>query len=162
MGGQVQKIFKGEENTIEPINTAMIDQFFHKHDTDRDNYLTNEELKIAILDYIHIHPEYEECLTELLNSLPDKEFMTSLEIFRLLIRIYTCKQFNENDYIVDIFKILDKKSCGYFEADQLCHVFTNLGLNMTKQEASEIIVDIDEDKDCVIDLEDFVKTMISK
>jgi Ca2+-binding EF-hand superfamily protein len=163
MGGQVQKLLKNSHQQIDLNDKAQdIDQYFHKHDVDDDKYLTNDELKAAILDYIHIHPDYKESLNELLNSLSDNESMTSLETFRLLIKIFTTNEFDEKEYLIDVFKIFDKKCSGQIGASQLCHVFNKLGLNMTKQEAVDIIEDVDEDQDGVIDLEEFIKIMLSK
>jgi Ca2+-binding EF-hand superfamily protein len=162
MGGQVQKLFKESAQIDIPHQIYEVDQFFHNHDVDNDKYLTNNELRAAILDYIHLYPCHDECLHELLNSISDHDSMTSIETFRLLIKVFTASEFYEKEYLLDMFKIFDKKSIGYINEGQLCHVFNKLGLNMSKKEAANIIENVDEDKDGVIDLEEFIKIMLSK
>ena len=52
-----------------------------------------------------------------------------------------------------VYRVFDKKNCGYLTVDELRHIMTNLGEKLTDEEVDEMIREVDLDGDGHIDYE---------
>ena len=139
-----------------------IDQIFDKFDIDRNEYLDEMELGEAIRSYILVHKDKEEKLNDLLNSIDIRgKNRVAKEDFRLIMHTYIAEDVGAEE-LVDIFKMFDKNLSGEIGPDELIHVFSRLGLNLTEKESEKLIKEADNDGDCIIDFEEFIKIMLSK
>jgi Ca2+-binding EF-hand superfamily protein len=57
---------------------------------------------------------------------------------------------------------MDKNLEGQIGANEIKHVFSKLGLNLSQEEARELVCEADTDGDEVMDFEEFLKIMIAK
>jgi calcium-binding protein CML len=64
--------------------------------------------------------------------------------------------------MIDVFKCMDKNLEGQIGANEVKHVFSKLGLNLSIDDARELIGEADTDGDEVMDFEEFLKIMIAK
>ena len=139
-----------------------IDPFFHEFDFNKDGSLDEKEFKEAIRSYIRVHPDKEKHLNELLNNL-DVGYTNPicLEDFRKIMMIYLSEEMGLEN-MIDVFKCMDKNLEGQIGANEVKHVFSKLGLNLSIEEARELIGEADTDGDEVMDFEEFLKIMIAK
>jgi calmodulin len=146
----------------EQLKYGEIDQQFFKHDMDNDHCLDEYEFKHAVMDYIAVHPDKENNLKEMLEHLEmGNNTRITLEEFRKIILLWIDDSISF-ETLVDVFRCFDKNLQGTFGKKELIHVFSKLGLNITEEEANEMIAEIDSNSDGTIDLEEFLKIMISK
>ncbi len=59
-------------------------------------------------------------------------------------------------------RCMDKNLEGQIGANEIKHVFSKLGLNLSQEEARELVCEADTDGDEVMDFEEFLKIMIAK
>lgn len=122
-----------------------IDQYFYKFDFDKNKALNEMEFREAIKNYIKMHPEKEKSMTELINSLEvDKDNQISLDDFRKIMMVYSKDEISL-ETLIDVFKCFDKNMQGYIGANEIRHVFSKLGLNITMEEAKELVQEADSD-----------------
>ncbi len=139
-----------------------IDPFFHEFDYNKDGHLDDREFRDAIRSYISVHPEMEKNLTELLNNLDiGLNNPIGLEDFRKIMTIYLSDELNLEN-MIDVFKCMDKNLEGQIGAQEIKHVFSKLGMNLTLEEAKELVNEADTDGDETMDFEEFLKIMIAK
>ena len=139
-----------------------IDPYFHEFDFNRDGTLNEVEFKEAIKSFMRAHPEKEANLNELLDNLEiGVKNPIALDEFRKIMDIYLSDQLTMENFI-DVFKCMDKKKEGQIGVEEVKHVFSKLGLNLTPEEARELVLEADTDGDETMDFEEFLKIMISK
>ena len=68
---------------------------------------------------------------------------------------------NEEE-IVEAFKVFDKNGDGYLSHAEMRHVMGNLGEKLTDEEVEEMVAEADVDGDGSVNYEEFVKMMMSK
>ena len=139
---------------------GQIDPFFHEFDYNKDGTLDDPEFRDAIKSYIKVYPEKEKNMLELLDNLDTANEIT-LEEFRKIMIMYVSDDLSL-ECLVDVFKCMDKNMMGQIGAQEIKHVFSKLGLNITSEEAKELMVEADTDGDETLDFEEFLKIMISK
>jgi calmodulin len=147
---------------IEKQKYGEIDLFFHKFDYNNVNFLNDKEFREAIKAYVKIHPEKEKNLNELILHL-DLGVHTQiyLDDFRKIMTIYLEDEMKIEN-MIDVFKCFDKNLQGQIGTSEIKHVFSKLGLNLTDEEALELIKESDVDGDETMDFEEFLKIMIAK
>lgn len=139
-----------------------IDEVFRRFDNDGSGSLGQEEFTKAILNYIELHKDKEELLREQMNAIDFSGDTTlNLSEFRLLITSFTKEEIEISD-IIEVFKLFDKNLSGQVGCDEIIHVFLKLGLNISVQDAIDLIKEADNDSDHILDFEEFVKIMLSK
>mmetsp|Transcript_17427 Transcript_17427/g.18097 ORF Transcript_17427/g.18097 Transcript_17427/m.18097 type:complete len:177 (+) Transcript_17427:29-559(+) len=139
-----------------------IDDIFRRYDEDGSGSLGQEEFNKAILNYIELHKDKESLLKEQMKAIDFSGDTTiTLSEFRLLISSFITEEIEIGD-IIEVFKLFDKNLSGQIGADEIIHVMAQLGLNLSVQEAEELIKEGDNDSDKVLDFEEFVKIMLSK
>ena len=171
MGAKITKVLEEEEDSekkvknfadLEKKKYGEIDPFFHEFDYNKDGTLNDREFKEAIRSYIRVHPEKEKNMLDLINNLEiGINNPMSLEDFRKIMVIYLSDEMNLEN-LVDVFKCMDKNMENQIGAQEIKHVFSKLGLNLTAEEARELVLEADTDGDETMDFEEFLKIMIAK
>ncbi len=136
------------------------DQLFSKFDMNNKSLLDDHELISAIKHYSHVRPEFKAELNDLLSEMETGKAITK-EDFREMMSVYTGVADNEEN-IIDVFKAFDKNLSGLIGADEVCHVFGKIGLNLNHEQGLKLINEADKDGDKMIDFEEFIKIIISK
>ena len=147
---------------MEKKKYGEIDPFFHEFDYNKNGSLSENEFKEAIKNFIKIHPEKEKNLNELITNLDiGLNNPIGLEDFRKIMEIYLSDDINL-DSLVYVFKTMDKNMQNQIGAKEIQHVFSKLGLNLSDEEARELVLEADTDGDETMDFEEFLKIMIAK
>lgn len=166
------KLNANEEDDIEKRNKELeekekakygeIDSFFIKYDLNGNGVLDDSEFEKAIKSYMELHPEKRTNMSELLNDLDiGCGNLIHLDDFRKIMLAYLSDDVALEN-IIDVYRSFDKSLTGAIVADELKHVFSKLGLNISNEEAHELVKEADSDGDGNIDFEEFLKMMISK
>lgn len=142
-----------------------IDQLFHEHDKDNDLNLSKEEFITAINEYLKRNRSNFELCTRLESFIqqmiiPKRKKFTKEE-FRIVMSSVAFEDFTINE-MIDLFKTFDKKKDGRICVQELIHVFKNLGLNISKEIADELIKEASFANQEHIDFEEFARAILSK
>ncbi len=150
-----------EENRI----YKEIDQLFHEHDKDNDLTLDKDEFIAAISEFAKRsknEPELRERLEYFIEQmLIPKKKKISKEEFRIIMSSVAFEDLTINE-VVDLFKTFDKKKDGIITGEEIIHTFKNLGLNITKEVAGELIKEASNGDSEHIDFEEFIRAMLSR
>lgn len=124
--------------------------------------LSKDKVKSAVKQYCDNHKEATDNLNEMINQLEFNEQRgLSKEEFRMIMAAY-CSNKEPVEELIDVYKIFDKNLSGEIGANELTHVFSNLGMNLTDDDAKKLIEEADHDTDTTLDFEEFIRIMISK
>jgi len=72
------------------------------------------------------------------------------------------KDTDNEDEIIEAFKVFDKEGHGYIPATELRHVMTSLGEKLTNEECDEMIREADIDNTGQINYVEFTRMMLSR
>lgn len=124
--------------------------------------LNREKLRNAIKQYSDFHKDSADMLEEMINQLEINEQRgVTKEEFRMLMAQFTSNK-EPLEELIDVYKIFDKNLSGEIGHNEITHVFSNLGMNLTEEDAKKLVEEADHDNDKTIDFEEFVRIMISK
>ena len=133
---------------------------FKTFDLDEDGYLSLKEVSDLLMSLGM--PVSEDELREMTNEV-DIEGNGTVD-FKEFIQLMARKlrdMDNEEEYI-EAFKIFDRDGNGLISANELQHVMTSLGENVTEEEVEEMIKESDLDGDGYINYEEFVRMIVNK
>ena len=139
---------------------AEFKEAFSLFDKDGDGSITSKELGTVMrsLGQNPTEHELQDMIAEIdaqgSGSIGFPEFLT------LMAR--KMKDTDNEQDIVEAFKVFDKDGNGFISAAELRHVMTNLGEKLTDEECDEMIREADIDGDGQINYEEFVKMMLAK
>jgi len=147
MGGAIIKANEDDDlvkraNEIEAnekLKYGEIDQFFYKYDSEGNGCLDDKEFEMAINAYIAVHPEKKNNLMELINNL---EIGHSSQIRITEFRKIMLAYLNDDvtlENLIDVYRCFDKNLLGAIGGPELKHVFSKLGLNISNEEALELV-----------------------
>ena len=139
---------------------SEINETFKIFDKDKDGYITTKELG-DIMKGLGQNPSEAE-LQNLINEvdIEDNGTIDLKEFIGLMAK--KMKEPENEEEIIEAFKVFDKDGNGLISSDELLHVMTSLGDNLTIEEVEELIKDADLDKDGYINYAEFVKLLFSK
>jgi calmodulin len=152
------EVYKNKENE----RYGEYDQLFLRYDYDKNGSLSELEFSEAILYHMKMRPDKEKSLTELLNSLDLKsKSQISRDDFKKVMLAYVGDNI-EGENIIEAFKCFDKNLRYKVGVNEIRHVFSKLGLNLSSDEAEELLREADINGNLEIDFEEFIKIMLSK
>lgn len=164
---EIKKVYASQSELIKEENKLYkeIDQLFHEHDKDNDIQLDKEEFTNAITEYMRRNInnlELKERLETFIEQMiiPKRKKFTKEE-FRIVMSSVAFEDFTINE-LIDLFKTFDKKKDGKICAQELIHTFKNLGLNVSKEIAHELIREASYGNQDFIDFEEFARAVLSK
>lgn len=142
-----------------------IDQYFHEYDTNNNQYLDSSEF-MSCLEMIikrkEDQPEVKTKLVEFKNQLIlSKNKTLSKDQFRTIISSIIIDNFTMNE-LIEMFRIFDKKKDAKICEQELIHIFKNLGVEIDKEVAKELIKEASYNGNEYIDFEEFARVMLSK
>lgn len=155
---KLQKVLVEKEKT----KYGKIDEHFERSDLNGDGALQSDEIKLAINNYMELNPEVD--LNDLLGLIDDDEnIRLKKREFRKLMMSYLKEDPDYEDWI-DTFQIFDKNLSGGISSGEIRYVFSKLGLNISNEESSEMIKELNIGSDGDgghINIEDFLRVMLS-
>jgi Ca2+-binding EF-hand superfamily protein len=163
----IKQVFASQFDLIKEENTLYkeIDQLFHEHDRDNDLTLDKAEFLIALNDYIK-RKQGDEALKERLENFVEqmeipKRKKFSKDEFRIIMSSVVFEDFTINE-MIDLFKTFDKKKDGKICSQEVIHLFKNLGMNISKDIANEMIKEASYGNTEFIDFEEFARAILAK
>jgi len=149
-------------HNAETLKYGEFDQLFNKFDDNNTNSISEEEFKNILDHYLTIHPEHTEKIMELKDQIQIDELNPlNRDEFRLLMYNYLCNT-NNDEKLLEVFKIFDKNMNTEITVVEIIHIFTKLGLNLTKSDVELMLLEADDSGDGTLDFEEFIKIMIEK
>ena len=139
---------------------SELNEAFKIFDKDKDGYITTKELG-DIMKGLGQNPSEAE-LQNLVNEV-DIEGNGTIDFKEFLgLMAKKMKEPENEEEIIEAFKVFDKDGNGLISSDELLHVMVSLGDNLTIEEVEDLIKDADLDKDGYINYAEFVKLLLNK
>jgi len=164
---KIKQIFIGQSELLKEENKIYkeIDQLFHEHDKDNDLALDKEEFNLAIKELLkrnynnfELRGRIELFIEQMV--IPKRKKFTKEE-FRIIMSSVAFEEFTLNE-MIDLFKTFDKKKDGRICAQELMHIFKNLGLNINKEVANSLIKEASYSNYDHLDFEEFARAILTK
>ena len=138
---------------------AEFKQAFALFDTDGNGFVTTDELG-TVMRSLGQKPTDEEILDMIHLVDEDGDGTIDFEEFILLMEMKMNDSDEEQD-IIEVFKVFDNDGNGYITAAELRHVMTNLEEKLTDEEIDEMINEADIDGDGQISYNEFKRMMLA-
>ena len=133
---------------------------FAHFDKDADGMITIDELKQIVEELGHSASENE--WTAIMQEIDiDSNGVVDFAEFLAMMARRLMLSDNEEE-ILEAFKVFDKDNNGELSADELKAVLTTLGEKLTAEECDEILALADSDHDGVINYREFVRLLLTK
>lgn len=164
---EIKEAYASQSDLIKEENKLYkeIDQLFHEHDYDNDLSLDKEEFLTAVNNYMKRNQHNRELKEKLENFLSQmivpKRKKFNKDEFRIVMSSVVFEDFTLNE-LIDLFKTFDKKKDGKICFQELMHTFKNLGLNIQKETAQELIKEASYGNPEFIDFEEFCRVILAK
>jgi len=126
--------------------------------TNENGNITTEQLG-DVMRYLGANPTKSE-LVNMIKDIGSKE----IDLQKFLELMSKQKQIEENlkEELLETFKIFDKNGTGTVSRQELRHVLTTIGEQLTEDEIEEMIKEADLNQDGKLVIEDFVKMLLTK
>ncbi|XP_067141220.1 calmodulin-like [Centruroides vittatus] len=147
-------------NELSQEQIAEFREAFSLFDKDGDGHITTEELGTVMrsLGQTPTQAELREMIKEV-----DTDGSGSIEFAEFLtLMAKKMKEADDENEIIEAFRVFDKDGDGYIRAEELRDAMMNLGEKMTAEEAEEMIREADINNDGLINYAEFVRMMSEK
>ena len=133
---------------------------FSMFDKDKDGSITEKEL-LKVMRSLGQNPTEAE-MRNMINDV-DIDGSGNIDFKEFLIMMAKkMKDNNEEEELIEAFKVFDKDGNGFISAAELRHVMTNLGAKLTDDDVDEIIRKADTNGDGQVNYQEFVTMMTSR
>ena len=133
---------------------------FSMFDKNKDGTITAKEL-LKVMRSLGQNPTEAE-LQNMINDV-DIDGSGNIDFKEFLIMMARkMKDNNEEEEMVEAFKVFDKDGNGLISAAELRHVLTNLGAKLTDDDVDEIIRKADINGDGKVNYQEFVTMMTTR
>jgi calmodulin len=145
------------------LNEEKVNEFkeaFEIFDKNKDGYITTKELG-DIMKNLGQNPSEAE-LQDMINEvdIDGNGTINFKEFLGLMAR--KMRDTDSQEELIEAFKVFDRDGNGLISANELQHVMTSLGENITEEEVEEMIKEADKDGDNYINFEEFVSMIVNK
>lgn len=152
---------KSNQELIERLSEEQIAEFkeaFQIFDTDGDGTISTKELCTAMRS-LGQNPSEEE-IAEIISKVDeDNSGTVDFNEFLGLMAKKLIEAENEEDQLINLFKLFDRDGNGKISANELLLVIRSSGENLSETEIYEMIQNADKDGDGYIDYEEFIRLM---
>ncbi|XP_023235063.1 calmodulin, flagellar-like [Centruroides sculpturatus] len=148
------------ENELTEEQIAEFREAFSLFDKDGDGHITTEELGTVMRSLgqtptqAELHDMIKEVDTDGSGSIEFAEFLT--------LMAKRTKEADDENEIIEAFRVFDKDGDGLIDAKELRYVMMNLGEKLTAEETEEMIRLADINNDGLINYAEFVRMMSEK
>ena len=152
------------KNLSEPaLSEEKITEFkeaFEIFDKDKDGYITTKELGDIMKNLGQTPSEAE--LQDMINEvdIDGNGTIDFKEFLGLMAR--KMRDADTEEELIEAFKVFDRDGNGLISGNELQHVMTSLGENISQDEVEEMIKEADLDGDGYINYEEFVRMILNK
>jgi calmodulin len=133
---------------------------FAHFDKDNDGMISIEELKLIVEELGHsaADTDWQGMMNEM-----DADNDGNVDFAEFLAMMARRLMLSDNEEeILEAFKVFDKDNNGELSAQELKAVLTTLGEKLTPEECDEILELADKDHDGVINYREFVRLLLTK
>ena len=143
----------GEYFNSEDLNEFREDfkQFFPS------GFITAKELG-TVMSALGKQNVIEDELTDMIKEVENTLQINENAFINLMAK--KLKSSDTEEELIEAFKVFDRDGNGLISPGELKHVMTNLGEKMTDEEIELMIEEADQDKDGLVNYQDFVKMML--
>ena len=133
---------------------------FEIFDKDKDGYITTKELGDIMKNLGQTPSEAE--LQDMINEvdIDGNGTIDFKEFLGLMAR--KMRDADTEEELIEAFKVFDRDGNGLISGNELQHVMTSLGENISQDEVEEMIKEADLDGDGYINYEEFVRMILNK
>lgn len=157
--------YQEEINIEENQKYKEIDQLFYEHNKSNSGYLTSAELNEAVNEFHKRKSNDPELKLKIESIIAQLDFenvnKVTLEGFRTLFSSILYENIMLNE-LIHLFKAFDKKKDGKICANEIKHIFKNLGLNIDDDVSAQLVAEASLSKRNFIDFEEFIRAIIAK
>ena len=165
MGGNTSDTYDKEKACEKKKSDSQYgesDQLFLKFDTDKNNYLYEQEFVHLLDHFLLIRPELQEKVNQVQREIKiDNNAPLSKEEFRSLMT-QCFEEVDISEKLIEVFKIFDKNLELQLSNIEVLHVFNKLGLNLTLEDVDKLFEEALNGKKGELTFEDFIKIMVAK
>jgi len=145
------------------LSQEQINEFreaFDLFDKDKDGQITSKELGTVMrsLGQNPTDTELQDMIREVDTT--GKGNIQFNDFVKMMAK--KMKDTDNEDEIVEAFRVFDKEGHGYIPATELRHVMTSLGEKLTNEECDEMIREADIDNTGQINYVEFTRMMLSR
>lgn len=140
---------------LTPEKVNEFKEAFEIFDKDKDGYITLKELGDIMQNLGQCPTEAE--LQDMISEV-DKDKNGTLDFTEFLgLMARKMRDTDNNEEIIEAFKVFDKDGNGLLSPNELLDVMTSLGEKVTLEEVTEMVKEADYDGDGQINYEEFVR-----
>ncbi|CAL9186092.1 unnamed protein product [Musa hybrid cultivar] len=141
--------------------TAEHKEVFSLFDKDGDGHITLEELR-TIIRSLGREPTLQELQDMIREVDVDGNGTIEFDEFLNVMAMRTkATEAEAEEELREAFKVFDIDNNGYISPSELMSVMTNLGEEVTKEIAAEMIMEVDADGDGQVDFKEFSTLMMA-
>ena len=148
---------------VENLTDEKIMEFkaaFELFDKDRNGKITSKELG-TVMRGLGQNPTEEE-LKQMIREV-DLDGNGTIDFKEFLcLMVKKMKDTDTEEELLEAFKVFDRDGNGLISGNELQHVMTSLGENISQDEVEEMIKEADLDGDGYINYEEFVRMILNK
>ncbi len=148
------------EPTLSEDKITEFKEAFEIFDKDKDGYITTKELGDIMKNLGQTPSEAE--LQDMINEvdIDGNGTIDFKEFLGLMAR--KMRDADTEEELIEAFKVFDRDGNGLISGNELQHVMTSLGENISQDEVEEMIKEADLDGDGYINYEEFVRMILNK
>ena len=148
------------EQIISEEKITEFKEAFNIFDKDKDGYITTKELGDIMKNLGQTPSEAE--LQDMINEvdIDGNGTIDFKEFLGLMAR--KMRDADTEEELIEAFKVFDRDGNGLISGNELQHVMTSLGENISQDEVEEMIKEADLDGDGYINYEEFVRMILNK
>ncbi len=148
------------EPTLSEDKIIEFKEAFEIFDKDKDGYITTKELGDIMKNLGQTPSEAE--LQDMINEvdIDGNGTIDFKEFLGLMAR--KMRDADTEEELIEAFKVFDRDGNGLISGNELQHVMTSLGENISQDEVEEMIKEADLDGDGYINYEEFVRMILNK
>ena len=148
---------EGQTSSVQPApNDLFLTEAFHKADTDGDGKLSHEELK-DLIQSLGLEEDEEKLNKFVMEVDADNDGTIDLDEFQLIVDKMNSKTtMTFEQQLRETFELYDVDGSGGLDQEEITQLMATLGHDLTDEEVSDMIAEVDKDGNGDIDYDEFV------
>lgn len=133
---------------------------FNVFDENKDNRVDAGEIQRTLRSF-NVYKNNQEC-TDLIRKYSDTQWVNKAQFIQLMLPIIIDEMLQKKDNIQDLremFMKADIDGSGFLDVGELYAAFKEKGAEITEDELANLMAEIDIDKNCMIDIDEFISLM---
>ena len=147
---------EGQTSSVPAPDDLFLTEAFHKADTDGDGKLSHEELK-DLIQSLGLEEDEEKLNKFVMEVDADNDGTIDLDEFQLIVDKMNSKTtMTFEEQLRETFELYDVDGSGGLDQEEITQLMATLGHDLTDEEVSDMIAEVDGDGNGDIDYDEFV------